>query len=80
MRWGKNRMKSLEELAFQDPAKNWLNRHCPFTGITCDVSANGGDGAYFDRNSPGLTAQDRKVFGPTGTELVGMTAHSACRR
>jgi hypothetical protein len=52
----------VDQLAHDEPHMNWLNCHCPFTGKTCDVSANRGDRAYFDPNGPAITDEDREIY------------------
>lgn len=45
-----------------EPHVNWLDHHCPYTGKTCDVSANRGDRAYFDHAGPVITDADRAIY------------------
>jgi hypothetical protein len=52
----------VDELAVAEPHANWINCHCPFTGKTCDVTANRGDRAYFDPSGPAITDADREIY------------------
>jgi len=52
----------VEELAFELPPENLISRHCPFTDKICDVSANRGDRAYFDRMSSCVNDEDRLLL------------------
>jgi hypothetical protein len=52
----------VDEAEFTSPAPNWLTCACPFTGRTCDVSANRGDRAFFDPTSPAVTKLDRGIY------------------
>lgn len=52
----------VDEAHLTDPAQHWVNRHCPFTNRVCDVSANRGDRAFFDRNGTAITEADRQVY------------------
>lgn len=75
--------RRVDDATLTDPHRNWVSCHCPFTGKKCDVSANRGDRAYFDRNGPAISSEDRQIYEkhyPSTEMPLGICSVSTKRR
>lgn len=73
----------VDQAPLEEFQENLLNHHCPFTNKVCDVSANRGDRAYFDRDAPVITAEDRAFYSQNFTSdriPLGICSVSTKRR